>query len=150
MFISVDSPSDETLNRGPLALLLQQQYEFPFGINIVQFSFSFSFFFSTVVKPECSDCQSDASTNEASTIKHSYIHKLFHFQSFLIVLYYFCVKWLSELRKQIWIILFAYYILCEMIIRIKKTDCTILIVYYFCAGHHKYFWRYRLTAYPRC
>ena len=38
MSISADSPSDETLNRGPLALLLRQQYEFPFGINIVQFS----------------------------------------------------------------------------------------------------------------
>ena len=37
--ISVDSPLDETLNRGPLALLLRRQYEFPFGINIVQFSF---------------------------------------------------------------------------------------------------------------
>ena len=36
--ISADSPSDETLNRGPLALLLWQQYEFLFGINIVQFS----------------------------------------------------------------------------------------------------------------
>ena len=34
-------PSDETLNQGPLALLLQ--YEFPFGINIVQFSI-FTFF----------------------------------------------------------------------------------------------------------
>ena len=33
--ISSDSPSDETFNRGPLAL---RQYEFPFGINIVQFS----------------------------------------------------------------------------------------------------------------
>ena len=31
-------PSDETLNRGALALLLRKQYEFPFGINIVQFS----------------------------------------------------------------------------------------------------------------
>ena len=30
--------TDETLNRGPLALLLRRQYEFPFGINIVQFS----------------------------------------------------------------------------------------------------------------
>ena len=38
MSISADSPSDETLNRGPLALLLWRQYEFPFGINIVQFS----------------------------------------------------------------------------------------------------------------
>ena len=38
MSISADSPSDETLNRGPLALLLRRQYEFPFGINIVQFS----------------------------------------------------------------------------------------------------------------
>ena len=28
--------SDETLNRGSLALLLRRQYEFPFGINIVQ------------------------------------------------------------------------------------------------------------------
>ena len=43
MSISADSPLDETLNRGPLALLLRQQYEFPFGINIVQFSFSFFF-----------------------------------------------------------------------------------------------------------
>ena len=43
--ISADSPSDETLNRGPLALLLRQQYEFPFGINIVQFSFFFFFNF---------------------------------------------------------------------------------------------------------
>ena len=33
MSISADSPSDETLNRGPLALLLRRQYEFPFGIN---------------------------------------------------------------------------------------------------------------------
>ena len=45
MSISVDSPSDETLNRGPVALLLQRQYEFPFGINIVQFSFSFFFMY---------------------------------------------------------------------------------------------------------
>ena len=44
--ISADSPSDETLNRGPLALLLRQQYEFTFGINIVQFSlFQFSIFY---------------------------------------------------------------------------------------------------------
>ena len=35
--ISADSPSDETLNRGPLALLLRRQYEFPFGVDIVQF-----------------------------------------------------------------------------------------------------------------
>ena len=39
MSISVDSPFDETLNRGPLALHLRRQYEFPFGIDIVQFSF---------------------------------------------------------------------------------------------------------------
>ena len=38
MSISGDIPSDETLNRGPLTMLLRQQYEFPFGINIVQFS----------------------------------------------------------------------------------------------------------------
>ena len=44
MSISADSPSDETLNRGPFALLLRRQYEFPFGIDIVQFSFFFSFF----------------------------------------------------------------------------------------------------------
>ena len=37
MSISADSPSDETLNRGPLALLLRRQYEFHFGINIAQF-----------------------------------------------------------------------------------------------------------------
>ena len=33
MSISADSLSDETLNRGPLALLLRRQYEFPFGIR---------------------------------------------------------------------------------------------------------------------
>ena len=44
MSISADSPSDETLNRGPLVLLLRWQYEFPFGINIVQFSFFSNFF----------------------------------------------------------------------------------------------------------
>ena len=43
MSISVDSPSDETLNRGPLAP--RRQYEFPFGINTVQFSFFFFQFF---------------------------------------------------------------------------------------------------------
>ena len=42
MSIFADSPLGETLNRGPLALLLWRQYEFPFGINIVQFSFSYS------------------------------------------------------------------------------------------------------------
>ena len=41
MSISADRPSDETLNRGPLALLLWRQYKFPFGINIVQFSIFF-------------------------------------------------------------------------------------------------------------
>ena len=34
MPISADSPSDETLNRGPLALHFRRQYEFTFGINI--------------------------------------------------------------------------------------------------------------------
>ena len=43
MSISADSPSNETLNRGPLELLLRRQYEFPFGINIVQFSITFFF-----------------------------------------------------------------------------------------------------------
>ena len=42
----LEDPSDETLNRGPLALLLRRQYEFPFGINKVQFSFSFSLSFN--------------------------------------------------------------------------------------------------------
>ena len=42
MSISADSPSDETLNQGSLALLLRRQYEFPFGINIVQFSIFFN------------------------------------------------------------------------------------------------------------
>ena len=41
MSISANSASDETLNRGPLALLLRRQYEFPFGISIMQFSFFF-------------------------------------------------------------------------------------------------------------
>ena len=41
--ISVDSPSDETLNRDPLALLLRRQYEFPFEIDKVQFPFFFNF-----------------------------------------------------------------------------------------------------------
>ena len=43
MSISADSPSGETLNWGPLALLLRRQYEFPFGIDIVQFSIFFQF-----------------------------------------------------------------------------------------------------------
>ena len=43
MSISADSPSDETLNLGPLALRLGRRYEFPFRIDIVQFSF-FQFF----------------------------------------------------------------------------------------------------------
>ena len=34
MSISVDSLLDETLNQGPLALLLKQQYKFPSGLNI--------------------------------------------------------------------------------------------------------------------
>ena len=43
MSISADSPSDETLNRGPLALLLRRLYGFPFENYILQFSFSFFF-----------------------------------------------------------------------------------------------------------
>ena len=44
MSISTDISSDETLNRGPLALLLRRQYEFSFGIDIVQFSiFNFQY-----------------------------------------------------------------------------------------------------------
>ena len=38
MSISADNPSDETLNRDPLALLLRRQYEFPVGVNKVHFS----------------------------------------------------------------------------------------------------------------
>ena len=45
MSISVNSPSDETLNQGPVVLLLRRQYEFPFGIDI-KCSFQFSNFFS--------------------------------------------------------------------------------------------------------
>ena len=40
MSISVDISSDKTLNGGPLALLLRQQYVFPIGLTIVQFSFT--------------------------------------------------------------------------------------------------------------
>ena len=36
---SVESSSYETLNRGPLMLLLRRQYESPFGIDIVLFFF---------------------------------------------------------------------------------------------------------------
>ena len=46
MSFSVDSSSDETLNRGPLALLLWRQYELPFKIIIVLFSI-FNFHAST-------------------------------------------------------------------------------------------------------
>ena len=41
MSMSGDSFSDETLNQGPLMLLLRQQYKFPFGVDIVQFYFFF-------------------------------------------------------------------------------------------------------------
>ena len=41
MSISADSHSDETLNRGPLALLLRRQNEFPSEINTMQFFFFF-------------------------------------------------------------------------------------------------------------
>ena len=47
MSFSGDSLSGETLNRGPLALLLQRQYEFFFGIDTVQFLF-FHFYNFTV------------------------------------------------------------------------------------------------------
>ena len=39
MSISVNSPSDETLYNGPLALLLWGEYEFHFGTNLVKFFF---------------------------------------------------------------------------------------------------------------
>ena len=51
MSISVDSPSDETFNRGPLALL------FPFWINVVQF-YSL-FFFKHIGHATCSVNVSD-------------------------------------------------------------------------------------------
>ena len=51
MPISADSPSDETLNQGPLALILHRQYEFPFGINIVQISI-FKFMFLLIMGVE--------------------------------------------------------------------------------------------------
>ena len=47
----VYSPVDETVNRGPLALLLQRQFEFPFGINIVQFIFFFFLIFNFFQSP---------------------------------------------------------------------------------------------------
>ena len=59
MSISVDSPSDETLNRGPLALLLWRQYKFPFGINIVKFSIFFQFQFCTYDNNSCNSHVSD-------------------------------------------------------------------------------------------
>ena len=43
MSISADSSLCETLNRGPLAILLRRKYEFPFGIDKVLFSI-FNFF----------------------------------------------------------------------------------------------------------
>ena len=52
MSISADSPLDETLNRGPLALLLRRQYELPFGINTVQFSFFFIYCRRCVLRHE--------------------------------------------------------------------------------------------------
>ena len=51
MSISADSPSDETLNRGPLAQLLWRQYEFAFGIIIVNFYDEFSFLFMLCSDP---------------------------------------------------------------------------------------------------
>ena len=42
IFAIINILSGETLNRGPLALLLLRQYEFHSGINLVQFS-SYSF-----------------------------------------------------------------------------------------------------------
>ena len=53
MSISADSPLDETLNRGPLALLLWRQYEFPFWINIVQFSISIFNFYISMISTSC-------------------------------------------------------------------------------------------------
>ena len=52
-------PSDETLNRGPVALLLRRLYEFPFGINIVQFSMFFNFLIqpNTFYHIMCKQCQ---------------------------------------------------------------------------------------------
>ena len=41
MSISVDNLLDETLNHGPLTLLLRRQYVFPSEIYILQFSFFF-------------------------------------------------------------------------------------------------------------
>ena len=44
------SPSNETFNWGPLALLLRLQYKFPFGINKVQFSFFYELWFVIQVR----------------------------------------------------------------------------------------------------
>ena len=53
MSISVDSPSDETLNGGSLALLLRRQYKFPFGINTVCSAIFNLFFLSFYVPAGC-------------------------------------------------------------------------------------------------
>ena len=50
MSMSADSLSDETLNQGPLALLIRRQYEFSFWINRMQFSI-FNFFFNAQFAP---------------------------------------------------------------------------------------------------
>ena len=43
-----DSPLDNTLSSGPLALLLRRQYEFPFGIDIASAISKFLFFFFSI------------------------------------------------------------------------------------------------------
>ena len=54
MSISIDILSDETLNQGPLALLLRRHYEFPFGINFSAI-FIFIFFIFKKDKTEIQD-----------------------------------------------------------------------------------------------
>ena len=59
MSISADSPSDETLNRSPLALLFHRQHEFPFEKCNFQF-FQFSHMYGKVSQD--AHCQEVAPT----------------------------------------------------------------------------------------
>ena len=67
MSISVDSPSGETLNWSPLALLLRRQHEFPFGINTVQFS-NFNFSMLKGLAGQCISSWDEKNENENCTI----------------------------------------------------------------------------------
>ena len=63
MSISADSPLDETLNRGPLVLLLRRQYEFSFG----------EIFIFIFISREKITRDSEDSDNLHDLCKHGYI-----------------------------------------------------------------------------